>query len=91
MFGVHDGVPGCELWPALRTETSRPGANPALDPMKMVALWRGEVEDEDATAVITGTVAIALRLLGRAASPAEADALAEDWWRRRTREPVTTA
>ncbi len=68
-----------ESWPALAPDSD---ISPA-SPVPPVALWRGEVHDAHATALVTGTAAVALRLLGRARSPAEADALAIDWWRQR--------
>ena len=51
-------------------------------------VWRGEEENAYATAAVTGTAAIALRLMGRAGSPTEADALARDLWDNRNRKTL---
>ena len=88
VFGVDGTAPTVESWPpllALHAEEGRRGAGAVPDPAVMAALWRGDDQDEQATAVVIGSAALALRLLGRAASPAEADALAAGWWRERER------
>jgi anthranilate phosphoribosyltransferase len=48
------------------------------------------IPDDDDAAVI-GTAGIALRLAGRAVSPAEADALARELWARRSRDAIKTS
>ena len=52
---------------------------------RLAALWRGEIREPALDAVVTGTAAIAIRLMGRAREPAEAQALAEAMWRERCR------
>jgi anthranilate phosphoribosyltransferase len=55
-----------ETWPPLATGERHPWRDEPLDPAGVVALWRGEREAEGPTAAVIGTVAIALKLLGRA-------------------------
>jgi len=54
-----------------------------LDEERLVPFWRGEQEDEYATAAITGTTAIALRLLNKAETPEQALQMAQDMWTNR--------
>jgi anthranilate phosphoribosyltransferase len=62
-----------------------------MDVSRLPALWAGETSDEYAEAAITGTVAIALKLLGRADTIDEAQAQAEAMWRDRDRSKPLTA
>ena len=55
----------------------------SLDEERLVPFWRGEQEDEYATAAITGTTAIALRLLNKADTPEQALQMAQDMWTNR--------
>jgi anthranilate phosphoribosyltransferase len=81
----RDGGAWVEEWPALL-----PGAR-AVEPPESIAsfqaLWAGTSDDPAAAATVIGSAAVALRVAGRAASPAEADALAAAWWRDR-RQPL---
>ena len=79
VFGLRHGKAFTETWPARET------AGPSVEPACLAALWRGEVEDVQAEAIVIGTAAIALRLVGRADTPDAADALAAEWWRSRVR------
>jgi len=54
-----------------------------LDEERLVPFWRGEQDDEYATAAITGTTAIALRLLNKAKTPEQALQMAQDMWTNR--------
>jgi anthranilate phosphoribosyltransferase len=87
VFGLDQGRPGRESWPALRPDA---GPNPA-ESTGLLALWRGEIADDHATALVIGTAAVALRLLGRASTPPDADALAAAWWERRDRNRLPLA
>jgi anthranilate phosphoribosyltransferase len=80
--GLADGVPFDEEWPALLDASP---AESDLDPGYLAALWRGDVMDEVAEAIITGTAAIALKLCGRARSIDEAQSLARTAWASRQR------
>jgi len=55
----------------------------SLDEERLVPFWRGEQEDEYATAAITGTTAIALRLMNKAETPEQALEMAQDMWTNR--------
>ncbi len=56
-----------------------------MDVARITAIWRGEAVDAYGHAAITGTLAIALKLLGRAATMEAAEDLAEDMWESRDR------
>ncbi|MDA8231109.1 MAG: glycosyl transferase family protein [Magnetospirillum sp.] len=88
LFLAHN-APGREEWPALLT---RPRAkDETMDLARLKALWTGEAEDEAAAATIAGTMAIALRYSGRAASIDEAEGRALAMWRDRIRSTVPGA
>ena len=55
-------------------------------PERLAAVWRGDTGDDYATAAITGPLAIALKLLGRASTLEGAQTAAQDLWRRRDRQ-----
>lgn len=82
---LRDGVKGQTEWPALI-----PGLHRRLnededpDPATLLALWRGDLSDVTAEAVIVGTAAIALETTGRATAD-EADRLAFELWQARDR------
>ncbi len=81
---LHNGVLSEEEWPALLSEESvKVDEEMNLDRLKTV--WSGDDPDSYATAAITGTIAIVLRLLERADSPADATARAEKMWAMRNK------
>ncbi|MDY6991355.1 MAG: glycosyl transferase family protein [Pseudomonadota bacterium] len=88
---VDQGTLADEVWPPLFNK--RHVKDEAMAPQKLAQLWRGDIEDEFAIAAITGTTAIALKLLGKAQSMEEAQKLAETLWAQRAKEKygVTTA
>jgi anthranilate phosphoribosyltransferase len=77
-----DGEMSEEDWPAILPESAQPHEQD-MNPAKLKALWTGDAADEYAKATVTATTAIALRLLGRASSPAEAQKMADDMWTKR--------
>ena len=81
VFFLEDGRPGREEWPAVMTGAR--AKDDLLDPARLLALWRGEVDDEIAAATIVATIAIALKYSGRAATIAEAEDLAAALWQDR--------
>jgi len=86
---LHDGALSEEEWPALLPEDSvKVDEDMNLERLKTV--WSGEEQDTYATAAITGTVAIVLRLLGRAQSPAQATAQADTLWADRNKAAIGT-
>jgi anthranilate phosphoribosyltransferase len=84
---VHNGELSDENWPALFTH--RHIKSDQLDPKQLALIWQGAVQDDFAEASITGTAAIALKLLGKAYSQEQAIHLAADFWRNRSKEKFT--
>lgn len=80
---VDDGCLSEQTWQKL-TDGRQPQPE-SLDIGEMRAIWRGEAGNSYAELAITGTMAIALSLLGRAPSQQEALATAEQWWQQRDR------
>ena len=78
------GEPTVEEWPATSGQGHQP-ADVAMNPARLLRVWRGEEEDEYALAAVIGTLAIALRALGKAATVEEAEAAANALWRARDR------
>ncbi len=75
---VHNGELSDENWPALFSR--RHVKSGQLDPRQLALIWQGTIEDEFGEASITGTAAIALKLLGKAGSQQQAQQLATDYW-----------
>ncbi len=73
-----------EEWPALFG--SRHMKDEIMDVTRLRDLWRGDIIDEYGQAAVTGTVAIALRMMGRAGSIADAEAQAARLWESRNKE-----
>ncbi len=83
---VKDGVQFGEEWPALFD--GRQEKEEALDIEVLRAVWRGEREHAYGVAAITGTVAMALQLMGKSPAPADAQQLAQSWWAARDRAAI---
>lgn len=79
---VINGELSEEEWPALFTGP-RHLKDETMNPARMLNVWRGDDNDEYAIASVTGTAAIALKLLGMAQSIEEAQTLAENMWHNR--------
>lgn len=79
---VHNGELSEEEWPALFAGP-RHLKDEELNPKRLIDVWNGNDDDEYAIASITGTAAIALKLLGRANSVSEAQELADSFWQNR--------
>ncbi len=73
-----------EEWPAMFKQ--RHVKDEQLDVRRLGQLWRGEIEDEYATGAVVSTAAIALQLMGKAGTPAEALAMARALWDQRARD-----
>jgi anthranilate phosphoribosyltransferase len=82
---LHDGALSEEEWPAMM-EGEEVRIDEEMNLGRLKAVWRGEENDAYATAAVTGTLAIALRLMGRARSPEDALGLARRMWDARNRE-----
>ena len=85
---LHDGQLGLEEWPTLVPDPHQP-QDEDMRPARMAAVWWGEAHDDYATAAITGTLAIMLKLLGRSDDIAAAQALAAEVWAGRRRDRIT--
>ena len=77
---LHDGVAEEEVWPALTPGQTYAWRGEDLDPSHLVEVWRGAWTAAVPVAAVVGTVAIALKLSGRAESREEAQALARALW-----------
>lgn len=86
---VRNGLLEEQEWPALFSRRHTKDDN--LDVKRLAALWRDEIDDEYGAAAVTGTVAIALQLMGKADSPEAAQALAEQMWNQRNRDGYVAA
>ncbi len=84
VLSAIDGQISEELWPRLMPE--RAEHEDLLDVDKLRRVWRGEANDSYGEAAVQGTLAIVLRVLGRAADQAEATAQAEQLWQQRNRK-----
>lgn len=84
---LRAGAMVTEEWPALFT--SKHLKDEAMDATRLGKVWRGEVEDEYGRAAVTGTAAVALRVMGRADSVADAEALAAKLWGSRSTGYIT--
>jgi anthranilate phosphoribosyltransferase len=80
--GVHHGELFDEEWPALFAK--RHVKPEALEPGQLAQVWRGESRDEFAVAAVTGTAAVALKLLGKADTQEDAQGLAAEYWHHRS-------
>src|SRR5208337_1267610 len=87
---VHQGATAEERWPALLPEPRQP-AEDEMDLGRLLALWRGDATDEYGEAAIWGTLAIALKALGRADSQEDAQILAQNQWADRDRTSLDAA
>jgi anthranilate phosphoribosyltransferase len=87
---VDDGVTGEAIWPALTSEP-HPWRKEPLEPLRLAGLWRGEWQAPGPTTAVIGTVAMALKLLGRAATIDEAEEQARGLWQERPRRRYGTA
>ena len=80
-----------EIWSALTPGETYAWRDEDLDPCHLVALWRGEWSAEAPLAALLGTVAIALKLTGRAESQDAAEALSRELWEGRDRDAFPIA
>jgi len=80
---VDDGVISEQTWPALTPEIGVNWRNESLDPARIPALWRGDLDAPASEAAVVATAALALKLVGKADSFADADKLATQMWSER--------
>jgi anthranilate phosphoribosyltransferase len=87
---LHEGEKVDEEWPPmLAGATVR--ADEEMDVERLLSVWRGDDADAVAAAAVVGTAAIALRLLGRADGPEDAEAQARSLWENRPGSPLALA
>lgn len=79
---VHDGQLSEEVWPPM-FNGPRHLKDKDMDASRLVKIWNGTDEDEYAIASIIGTTAIALKLMGRENTIADAEQLASKMWQSR--------
>ena len=90
VVAVHAGIAEEERWPAMLPDPhTQQDSDMSLQ--RLGGVWRGEIEDDYATAAVTGTLAIALKALGEAASIEEAQARADAIWAARDRARLPAA
>jgi anthranilate phosphoribosyltransferase len=82
---LHDGACGDEEWPALWSGQHYPWRDETAEGHRIAALWRGELDAPAPEAAVIGTVALALTVMGRAATPATAATAARTMWDDRPR------
>ncbi len=81
---VHESEMSDEEWPAMFK--TRHMKDDELNVQRLRAVWEGTENDEYGEAAIIGTTAIALKLMGRADSIADAERQAGNMWQARARE-----
>jgi anthranilate phosphoribosyltransferase len=74
-----EGEPLVEFWPRL-SKNGHQAADEVMNIADLAAVWRGETQNAYAEDSVTGTMAIALKLMGQADSMERAQALAETMW-----------
>ncbi len=90
VFTVHKGTLETENWPALLDEP-RQTSDETMDLGRLVRVWRGVETDAYGEAAVIGTLAIALKLMGRAPTKEAAQAQAIDIWENRNRNQLEQA
>lgn len=86
---VHNGEMSDESWPAMFKR--RHVKDEEMDALRLGKLWRGEIEDEYANAAVIGTLAITLKLMGKADTQQAAEALATEMWKNRAKDKYGAA
>ena len=86
---VHNGEMSDESWPAMFKR--RHVKDEEMDALRLGKLWRGEIEDEYANAAVVGTLAITLKLMGKADTQQAAEALATEMWKNRAKDKYGAA
>ncbi|PCI34267.1 MAG: glycosyl transferase [Alphaproteobacteria bacterium] len=76
LYQVDGGEQKISSWPALR----KGKADYPVTVDYLADIWQGRISDDYANAMIIGTAAQALYLTGRAATVAQAEQLAHDYW-----------
>ena len=86
---VHNGEMIDETWPAMFKR--RHVKDEEMNPQRLGLLWRGEIDDEYANAAVIGTLAITLKMMGKADSQQSAEAMASEMWNNRAKDKYGAA
>lgn len=86
---VHEGQMIDEEWPPMFKK--RHVKDETLNVTNLIALWRDEIEYEYGTAAVIGTTAITLKMMGKANTIEDAEALAQKMWHNRPKEKYSNA
>ena len=86
---VHNGEMSDEIWPPMFEKRHVKDAE--MDIKRLSQLWRGDIEDEYASAAVIGTLAITLKMMGKADNQQDAEALAGEMWNARSRDKYGAA
>lgn len=78
---IDQGIPSEQVWPKM--VDGRQQQPETLDTALLRDIWRGDSHSDYAELAITGTMAIALSLLGKAKDQQQALALARKYWQQR--------
>jgi len=79
---LGDGEPIEETWPQMLENGHQP-PDENMDVSQLVEIWQGKSDDTYALTSVTGTLAITLRTMGKAADMASAEATATELWNSR--------
>ncbi|VAW75968.1 Anthranilate phosphoribosyltransferase like [hydrothermal vent metagenome] len=86
---VHQGEMFDEEWPKMFKR--RHVRDDVMDVSRLVKLWHGSDQDEYGIAAVTGTAAMALKLMGRVDSIEQAEQMATDMWQKRLKDKFGAA
>ena len=86
---VVDGEMFDETWPAMFKR--RHVKDEEMNPQRLGKLWRGEIEDEYASAAVIGTLAITLKMMGKADTQEAAEIMATEMWTQRAKDKYGAA
>ena len=86
---VHNGEMIDETWPPMFKR--RHVKDEEMNPQRLGQLWRGEIEDEYANAAVIGTLAITLKMMGKADDQQAAETLAAEMWNNRAKDKYGAA
>jgi len=90
VWTAQNGEIGQESWPALLVD-GHAAAEESMDIAHFVAVWRGEDNDPYAESSVIGTLAVALKSLGKADTVRSAQEMAQKMWDNRDRESLPVA
>lgn len=86
---VHQGEMSDEIWPAMFKR--RHVKDEEMNPQRLGQLWRGEIDDEYANAAVIGTLAITLKMMGKAGNQQDAETTATQMWNNRAKDKYGAA